>query len=312
MSNKYTNFYYDPQREGYDLSVWRTINGEPTVGANQLRLSLASVVHYSDIWRGDVTMNLNIPVPASGARKNFGLIQLNKNAYLYFDITNDVFSAKTSDGTTSTSSTITWQSSWSSVSTDFRIKWEAGTAKFFVGGVQQAATSDASIPGDPLSFYINNGNVDTITLKYIQAKGIQTFFLHEALEDSSTEPLIFESESLTIAEAVTMSPATTMASNVNDALAITESQTMAHALDMASNVNDALTITESVTSAHALALSSSVNDTLAITEDVTMLLLAFSSVSDSLTITESVTILPLLDVIDALTITESVTVGTPA
>ena len=51
MSNKYTNFYYDPQREGFDASVWRTINGEPTVGANQLRLSLASVIHYSDIWR---------------------------------------------------------------------------------------------------------------------------------------------------------------------------------------------------------------------------------------------------------------------
>lgn len=247
MSNKYTNFYYDPQREGYDASVWRTINGEPTVGANQLRLSLASVVHYSDIWRGDITMNLNIPVPASGARKSFGLIQLNKNAYLYFDITNTTFSAKTSDGTTSSSSTITWQTAWSGTNTDFRIKWEAGTAKFFVGGVQQAAISDISIPGDPLSFYINNGNVDTITLKYIQAKSIQTFFLHEALENSSTEPLIFEGDSLTITEAVTVAQALAMAVSVNDALAITESQTVTQALSMAYNNNDALTITESIT-----------------------------------------------------------------
>lgn len=286
MSNKYTNFYYDPQREGYDLSVWRTLNGEPTVGANQLRLSLASIVHYSDIWRGDITMNLNVPVPASGSRKSFGLVQLNKNAYLYFDITNTTFSAKTSDGTTSSSSTITWQTTWSSTNTDFRIKWEAGLAKFFVGGIQQAAISDASIPGDPMSFYVNNGNVDTITLKYIQAKGIQTFFLHEALEDSSTEPLIFESESLTIAEAVTMAPATTMASNVNDALAITESQTIAQALAMTSSVNDELTITESVTSAHALALSPNVNDALTISESMTMQSSNEPNVSEALSILE--------------------------
>lgn len=288
MSNKYTNFYYDPQREGYDASVWRTINGEPTVGANQLRLSLASVIHYSDIWRGDITMNLNIPVPASGARKSFGLIQLNKNAYLYFDITNTTFSAKTSNGTTTNSVTITWQSDWSSTNTDFRIKWEAGTAKFFVGGVQQAAISDISIPGDPLSFYINNGNVDTITLKYIQAKSIQTFFLHEALENSSTEPLIFENESLTITEAVTVAPATTMATNVNDVLTITESQTISHALAMASSVNDALTITESITvSETETGGNPEVNDTLAITESVTLVLILQPNISDTLTITES-------------------------
>ena len=101
--------------------------------------------------------------------------------------------------------------------------------------------------GDPLSFYINNGNVDTITLKYIQAKSIQTFFLHEALENSSTEPLIFENESLTITEAVTVAQALAMAVSVNDALAITESQTVVQALAMAYNNNDALTITESIT-----------------------------------------------------------------
>ena len=270
MSNKYTNFYYDPLREGFDSSVWRILDGEPTVGANQLRLSTAEITHYGDLWRGDITMNLNIPVPANGARKSFGLIQLNKNAYLYFDITNTTFSAKTSNGTNTNSVTITWQTAWSSVNTDFRIKWEAGTAKFFVDGVQQAAISDISIPGDSLSFYIKNDNPDVITLKYIEAKSIQVWILHEALENTSNEPLIFEGESLTIAEAITMSPATTMAANVNDALTITESRTVSHALAITSNVNDALTITESRTVSHALAITSNVNDALTITESVTV------------------------------------------
>lgn len=287
MTNRYTNFYYDPQREGFDASVWRTINGEPTVGANQLRLSLATVVHYSDLWRGDITMNLNLPVPASGSRKKFGLIQLNKDAYLYFDITNTTFSAKTSNGTTTNSTTITWESDWSSTNTDFRIKWEAGTAKFFVAGVQKVAISDATIPGDPLSFYINNGNTDTITLKYLQAKGIQTFFLHEALEDSSTEPLVFESDSLTISEAVTMASATTMAANVNDALSITESLTAAHALALSPNVNDALTISESVTVAETTdGGNPNVYDEMTITESVTMESTNEPNVSESLTIVE--------------------------
>lgn len=247
MSNKYTNFYYDPLREGFDLSVWRVIDGEPMVGANQLRLSMASITHYGDLWRGDVTMNLNIPVPATGARKSFGLIQINKNAYLYFNITDTIFSAKSSNGTDTNSVTITWQSAWSSTNTDFRVKWEAGTAKFFVGGIQQAAISDISISGDPMSFYIKNDNPDVITLKYIEAKSIQTWVLHEALENSSNEPLIFEGDTLTITEAVTMSPITTMATSVNDTLIITESITPSQALAMKPNVNDALTITEVIT-----------------------------------------------------------------
>lgn len=251
MSNKYTNFYYDPRREGYDTSVWRTITGganrEPTIGNNQLRFSLSSIIHFGDIWRGDITMNLNVPVPVGGARKSFGLLQLNKNAYIYFDITDTTFSAKTSNGTNTTSVTITWQSAWSSADTDFRIKWEAGTAKFFVGGVQQAAISDISVSGDPLSFYIRNENTDLMTLKYLQAKGIQTFFLHEALENSSFGFEIFMGEVIAITEAVTMSPGTSMAVNVNDTLAVTESQTITHALAISPNVNDALTITESIT-----------------------------------------------------------------
>lgn len=291
MTNRYTNFYYDPQREGYDLSVWRTLNGEPTVGANQLRLSLASVVHYSDLWRGDVTMNLNIPVPAAGARKSFGLIQLNKNAYLYFDITNTTFSAKTSDGTSTNSASITWQSAWSSTNTDFRIKWEAGIAKFFVGGVQQAAISDASIPGDPLSFYLNNGNTDTVTLKYIQAKGIQTFFLHEALEDSSIEPMIFESDNITISEAVTMAPATTMGASVNDVLTITESLTAAHALALSSNVNDELTLSEDLTVSETTdGGNPNVNDVLTISEATTMESISQPNVNETLTIAEFVAV----------------------
>ena len=293
--SKYTNFYYDPQREGFDTSYWRTINGEPTVGANQLRLSLASIVHYGDLWRGDVTLNLNVPVPASGARKSFGLKQLNKGAYLVFDITDTTFSAKSSDGTTSTSVTITWQSAWSSASTDFRIKWEAGLATFFVGGIWQAAISDVSISGDPMSIYLNNGNVDVITLKYIEAKGIQTFYLHEALENSVTEPLIFENENITISEAVTVAHALANAINLNETMAITESQIVAHALAMAASVNDTPTITEDIVIAHALAMALSVNDTQAITEAVTIehALAMSSDVNDTVAVSESITVVKL-------------------
>ncbi len=306
MSNYYINLYYDPQRQGYDTSVWRTLNGDPIVGGNRLQLALSSIVHYGDILRGDITMNMNISVPTSGDLRSFGLYQPNRGAYIYFDITGTTFSAKTSDGTNSYSTSITWQSAWSSADTDFRILWEGGTAKFYVGGVHQASITDVSVPGDPLSFYITNGNVDTISLKYINAKGIQSFFLNEALENSAFQSAVVEQDRINISEAVTML-LLGLVPTASDSLTISESVTVSR--DREISVSDSLTVSEST----SLAGPPVVSDSLTISESVTLNVSPAINVSDSLTVSESSTVANGrgINVSDQLTLSESISANMP-
>lgn len=249
MANQYFNLYYDPLRQGYDTSSWRTLFGDaPVVGASRLMIfPQSAILHYGDILRGDAVFNVNLPAPAVGDDKTFGYIHYNKNAYAYFNIINDVFTAETSDGSNSDSVTIVWQSAWTNTNTEFRIKWEAGTATFFVGGVQQAVIQDVSVSGGPLSLYLANNSDATLLLNYIEVKAIQSYILHESLDDSAFEPIVYESDQVNIAESVTVSVADDLTANLSDSLTVSDVISMTPELDGNISVVDSIDVTESVT-----------------------------------------------------------------
>jgi len=221
MANQYYNFYYDPVRQGYDSSSWRTLYGDPIVSGTRLDLQNAAILHYADILRADTTFGLNIPAPASGDDRKVGLIQYNKNAYIYFKISNDVLTAETSNGTTTNSSVITWQSAWTSTNTEFRIKWEAGTATFYVNGNIQAVIQDVSIPGDPLSLYLANSSPNGWFLDYIDVKSIQSYLMSEGNDDSIFGPIVSEFDRITVSENVDLTGQLGGIS-VNSALTVSE------------------------------------------------------------------------------------------
>lgn len=175
MSNKFYNIYYDPVREGYSTTTWRTLWGLPVMSGATLSLSDSSIIHYGDILRGDAVFNLNLSVPTLGDDKRFGFRQYNKNAYIYFDISDNVFSVKTSDGTNDNSTTLTWVSDWTDTDTEFRVKWEAGTAKFYINGNLYATISDISVPGCPLSVYAENMSDSSTLISFIEVTGIQSY-----------------------------------------------------------------------------------------------------------------------------------------
>lgn len=180
MANQFINFYYDPQRQGYDTTLWKTIAGTPSISSNKLRLNAATIIHYGDILRGEFVFNVTIPaVPTSGDSRQIGLAQLNKGSYAYFDVTGAVFSAKVSTGTSSTSTAITWQAAWTNVATKYTIRWEGGLIKFFVGGALQATMSNTGtttyLTGDPMSLYVSNSNSDNMDITDINAKQIQSY-----------------------------------------------------------------------------------------------------------------------------------------
>lgn len=291
MANQYFNFYYSPSRQGLNATAWRTLFGTPAVSNNKLMVSQAGLIHYGDILRADAVFNFNIAAPATALSKKFGFFQPNKNDYAWFNISGADFTAECSNGTSTTVVAITWQSAWTNVDTEFRIKWEAGTTTFFVGGIQQAVINDASVAGDPMSLYMVNNYTDTAFLNYIDVKTIQSYMISDTSSTSTFENLIYGAEKLTISESVTVLIPTLFApaagSSLFDSLTVSENVAIERLLNI--TVSDLITTTESVTTEGFESLN--VNDSLTITDVPTMQGPRYTiNVSDSLTITESKTI----------------------
>jgi hypothetical protein len=264
MFTQRTNFYYDPQRQGYDTSQWRTVYGSPVVIGGSLMLQQASIIHYGDILRGEVNFRVAVPnSPAGGEARTWGLYNLGSGAYVAFNIAGEVFSAIVSNGTDSASSTIDWQSSWAGVEVEYRIVWEAGTAKFYVNGVRQAAITNVAVYGKPLSLYVTNENSDQMSVGNI-AVAAHSFYLHEALEDSSTEPLAYIVQIVSLAESVTLEVGQFVSSS--EAVSIAESRTF-DLSKLPGALSEAVSITESQ-GFELLVYPALVSDSVSIAEDV--------------------------------------------
>ena len=284
MANTFYNFYYDPVRQGYDPNSWRSLFGTPVISGNQLIFNQSTAIHLADLLRGDVYFNINLTTPKAGDVKTWGLMQFSQNEYITFSLINSVFSANTSDGTTQYSTPITWQSSWSNVNIEYRIKWEAGLVSFFVGGVLQARIPYqtvldvplSTVPGYPLSLYISDFSIPSsyhISLNYIDVRGVESYLLNTSASSGASFPLIIAKEdTLVISELVTMSPATTMPLSVVDILTTNENITVLQIVDGV-NVHETLTTSEVVTvTKSSTLLTPSVTNQLTTNEVVTVVM----------------------------------------
>jgi len=177
MSNDRINYYYDPSRQGYDTGLWKTMSGVPAVVGSNIQLASASILGYADILKGNLTFSLLIPLaPTAGDVRFWGFYQPNLDAYIGFDITDDVFSMQTSNGNGATTTvTFDWQPTWTNTEHEFQIQWTAAGAAFFVDGVKVGTINDDSVPTVPLSTYIQNDNADNMLFTYMEAEDIQNY-----------------------------------------------------------------------------------------------------------------------------------------
>ncbi len=61
------NFNYDPQRQGYDTGLWKTLSGTPSVSSNNLLFNADSAIQYADCFRGTYNFKITLPsTPANG------------------------------------------------------------------------------------------------------------------------------------------------------------------------------------------------------------------------------------------------------
>lgn len=170
-----TNFYYDPQRQGYDQAVWKTITGTPAISSSLLRMNTATAVGYTDIYSADLTICATFPLaPVAGQDKRIGFAQLNMGAYVGFKMLDDAFYIEAaSPNTTIVQTEITWQATWTAVPVAFRVLWENNQVKFFVNVIGQnnevevgRINDTAALPKFPLSLYVHNGDGDNLDISY--------------------------------------------------------------------------------------------------------------------------------------------------
>jgi hypothetical protein len=177
MSNDRIYYYYDPVRQGYDTTLWKTLSGTPAVVSSVLRFTSAAAIGYADIFKGDVTFNLTVPVaPVAGQDKQFGFYQPNLGAFVGFDITGAVFSYKVVDGLGNSETTaFTWQAAWTATPAEFKVSWNGFSAAFYVNDIKLGVTNNIAVSKNPLSIYIRNGNADNLDMKYFEGKMVQNY-----------------------------------------------------------------------------------------------------------------------------------------
>ncbi|MFA5696737.1 MAG: hypothetical protein WC917_04865, partial [Bacilli bacterium] len=205
--------------------------------------------------RGDAVFNINIAAPFASGDSKFGFIQYSKNEYAYFKIAGTVLTAETSDGVTAYSEPITWESQWTDTNTEFRIKWESGSVRFYVGGQLLVTVGESSllnvpvsvVPNDPMSLFISSDSTDLFLLNYITVVGIQSYLMSEGNDNSVFEPFVKESDRISISESVTVAHAAAMAVSKVDSINITENITQTIDYTHPSGLISTLSITEGVT-----------------------------------------------------------------
>jgi hypothetical protein len=277
MSNQYINFTYDPAQEGFDLDTWRLVYGDADIVGGQLQLTKAAIIHYGDILRGDAVFSINIAKPVLGDNSRFGFIQYNKNAYLLFQIVDGVLTAECSNGTTiASSAVIDWDDDWTDVDTEFRIKWEAGTATFFINKQFKAVFNDTYnlgvpvklIPGSPMSLYATTDAPDLMLIDYIEVKGIQGFVMSEGNADSSFEMIVKESDKVRITENIVTAMVDDEADSQVQAVSISEAVVMNLPVNPISDV-DAISISEDLVTSPVSDSEINTVDNLSMAEDLT-------------------------------------------
>ena len=218
MADNRTSFTYDPVRQGYDTNSWKTISGAPAVtGVGRFVVdagvgTTGAAVHYADFLKGDISFNVNIDsISAGGDLRRFGVATPSSSNYIYFEISNGTLTCRTSsDLSTTVSSALVWNDLWNAVNTIFRIRWEAGTAKFFVNGSQVYAISDDSVPPGTMSLYLLDNSDTAMTIGEINVKGTQSFVMNPKTSDSAsnvpaTQNYLVASQSVTVTENVALS-----------------------------------------------------------------------------------------------------------
>lgn len=244
-----TNFYYDPQKQGYDTAVWTTIAGTPSVVANNLVLNAATTIGHSDIYSGEITFSVKNPLaPVAGQNKRFGLAQLNLGAFLGFRMTDDKFYYESVDGLgQNTNAEITWDAAWTATATVFKIMWTNFNVEFWIGSNKIATLNVGLAPHNPLSLYVKNTNADALEVVYIEIRNAIIYGTTHINADVTIDPGDIEIGAVELKNATDDTRAIINAANTGRAA--TNAVVLTQLIDASGNVNKVETVIPSTLTA---------------------------------------------------------------
>lgn len=172
-----TNFYYDPVKQGYEATTFKTLSGSPAISGSALRLTASAALHLGDIYKCDLIVHAIIPtVPTAGDDRFIGFSDVTMGAELGFEIAGEVLSAVAKDTAGNTTAIIIpFQPEWEDVSTAYSIAWRGPQAIFSVNGQRVAKLTDIAVPKTPMSVVIDNQNADNFDVIGIEFKNIETY-----------------------------------------------------------------------------------------------------------------------------------------
>ena len=61
------NFYYDPQRQGFDAGLWKVLAGAPAIASNKLVINADEIIQYADCVRGVYNFAISFPTIPNNA-----------------------------------------------------------------------------------------------------------------------------------------------------------------------------------------------------------------------------------------------------
>lgn len=172
-----TNFYYDPAKQGYTTTDFKTLSGVPAISGSVLRLNTAVTIHLGDIYKCDLAVHALVPaVPTAGDVRYIGFSNMNMGAELGFNFVDDTLMAVATDtaGNTTTE-TILFDDSWFGAEAIFEILWHGPVAIFKINGTQVAKLNDIAVPKTPMSLMLDNTNADNMDIIGVEFKNIETY-----------------------------------------------------------------------------------------------------------------------------------------
>lgn len=305
------SFYYDPIRQGYDTNLWKTISGAPAASGDG-RLSVdnaagiaGSCIHYVDFVKGDISFNVNVPTaPAEGVTRMFGVSAPNTSLFIRFSV-GSTFQCQVSDGTNTSSSTVAWNSDWTGANVTYGIRWESGSAKFFINGTRVATISDTitlgvetiTVPSGPLSLYLYDNADTSMTVGDIFVKGTQSYVLNPKSSDTTPyNPVgtLSRFQNVAVTENVNIVIPTLLLpfSGVLYEPTITVSENVVLKTITHEDFAEDITVTDVVVALYIPTIHVNVNEDITVSEDISPNIPVLIDLNDSVSLSENVDVIP--------------------
>lgn len=166
---------YDPARDA-EAEFWVATTGSISASGTDLTVNADTLVSLETFNAGVLQVEANIPAdPTALDDRKIGFTGLNTGAYAWFFIEGTALKCQVADGNgESDTITVPWSDGtiedFSGNVATYEVRWDAGSVRFFINGVQRAQLS-TGVPTGLMSVYLHNANTDNLVVKQVTVDG---------------------------------------------------------------------------------------------------------------------------------------------